>query len=457
MPEKILLIGPVQGRFTDLISKVSAIQSKHGPFAALFILGDLFHPSPTEPLLLAQQNDLLQETIQLPIPTYFYQGSTPSSAILEERIAAASTRVQGDVPQGLVKVAENLFWAKGKSGVFVTQHGFRVAFVGGVWDSRKFAEGVEGEAQFDTETWYESEAQRKVDEQQAHLTPATMHRLLAHPSFRLPSAPSSISGSTQGSDGTAKPGTLAAARASASATQAREAAQQAALELLTSRPPIDLLLTNCWPTGITLFSPSPPSDPSGGLPDPTARMWGSPAIARLASHACPRYHFSLAPSPTQDLPVGIQQETLDMGAFWERAPYLTDLSSHLTNQQQMLGTPAGRRQVERLKMVTRFVSLARFANEKKKRWFLALNLTPAERQEQQQEQVVVVPGNVTQTPYFVPGNTVDVAMIPVGPANCWFCLSNPSITKSLIVNIGSGSYLVFPKGAPPAGRPPFAY
>lgn len=37
-------------------------------------------------------------------------------------------------------------------------------------------------------------------------------------------------------------------------------------------------------------------------------------------------------------------------------------------------------------------------------------------------------------------------LIPVGPSNCWFCLSNPSVAKQLIVSIGSDSYLVFPKG-----------
>lgn len=206
MPEKILLVGPVNGRLKDLVSKVSAIQSKHGPFTSLFILGDLFHPSPADSLL-AQQTDLLSNKLHLPIPTYFYQGTTPLSPAVAEAVATAATQPQKDVPQGLVKVAENLFWARGKSGVFVTKQGFRVAFVGGVWDSAKFTLDIEGEAQFDAETWYESEAQLEQDEQEAHITPATIHRLLAHPSFRLPSTPSSHLPSSQASNGTAKPGT----------------------------------------------------------------------------------------------------------------------------------------------------------------------------------------------------------------------------------------------------------
>lgn len=569
-------MGPVQGRLTELISKVSAIQSKHGPFAALFVLGDLFHPYPAE-IGLQQQNDLLQGKLRLPIPTYFYQGSFLPSPPLVEKIVAASKQASKDVPHGLAKLAENLFWAKGKSGVFTLPTGFRVAFVGGVWHPSKFAQDIEKESgQFDPEAWHESDLQRTRDEQTAHITPATIHRLLAHPSFRLPST--SIPTSMRSNHGAAKPGTLAAARASASADQARVAAQTAALDMLTSRPPIDIMLTNCWPTGITLFSiPSTSSDPTGGLPDPTARMWGSPAIARLASHACPRYHFSLAPSTSEGesdviLPVGIAQETLDMGAFWERAPYVSNLSSYLSavQQQQLQSTPQGRRQAERLKAITRFVSLAKFANEKKKRWFLALNFTPADQHQQQPQQAL--PTNATQTPYSVPsaqrndggagangkrttiqqdgdmesgpnyrfqeprnkrqraeGGSEDVPppgyvcricnveghyirlcpvkqqqqqqqqhqtpsdpvsasivpadtnaseapkqrwvksqmplpaglpskpsfaqphqqkrqMIPVGPSNCWFCLSNPSIAKNLIITIAADSYLVFPKG-----------
>lgn len=35
----------------------------------------------------------------------------------------------------------------------------------------------------------------------------------------------------------------------------------------------------------------------------------------------------------------------------------------------------------------------------------------------------------------------------VGTADeCWFCLSNPAVTKHLIVSIGSETYLTFPKG-----------
>ncbi|GAA5868473.1 hypothetical protein JCM8547_006285 [Rhodosporidiobolus lusitaniae] len=35
---------------------------------------------------------------------------------------------------------------------------------------------------------------------------------------------------------------------------------------------------------------------------------------------------------------------------------------------------------------------------------------------------------------------------PISPDECWFCLSNPSVTKHLIASIGSETYLTLPKG-----------
>lgn len=42
--ERSLTIGPPCGRIQELVAKVSAINAKHGPFDALFVLGDFFKP-----------------------------------------------------------------------------------------------------------------------------------------------------------------------------------------------------------------------------------------------------------------------------------------------------------------------------------------------------------------------------------------------------------------------------
>ncbi len=94
-----------------------------------------------------QEDDQLSfSEVKLPIPTYFYQGSVP----LWDRLSGVVSKVDLDdrdvnevKPQGIVKMAKNLYKAEEKSGVFVTNEGLRVAFVGGVWDAGKYAEELE--------------------------------------------------------------------------------------------------------------------------------------------------------------------------------------------------------------------------------------------------------------------------------------------------------------------------
>ena len=80
---------------------------------------------------------------------YFLSPRTSTSVlrrhpmVWRKKIAAADKEEERkDTPLGLVQITDNLFYATGKSGVFVTRHGFRVAFVGGVWDAQKYAESA---------------------------------------------------------------------------------------------------------------------------------------------------------------------------------------------------------------------------------------------------------------------------------------------------------------------------
>lgn len=112
-------------------------------------------------------------------------------------------------------------------------------------------------------------------------------------------------------------------------------------------PPIDILLTNEWPTEIAHLAKTQPQNFSAD--------WGVPAISTLLSHAQPKYHFvSNSSHPT----------------FWEREPFRWPTSKH----------------------VTRFISLAQLGNKEKSRWFYAFNLPPVKAP------LVQAPSNTTACP-----------------------------------------------------------
>ena len=341
------------------------------------------------------------------------------------------------------------------------------------------------------------------------MTEASIDKLLSDASFSLPKPLPQAARSTGGAE------TLAAAKAQAAVQSEAETRSNENAAILDARPPIDLLLTNCWPSGVTLLSTAP-------LPHESARVWGCPPVASLAKAGTPRYHFSLAPD--HDSIVGLDTETQTTGAFWEREPYLNDLAAGAV---QGLGA-------KKYQTVTRFISLARFGNAKKVRWFMALNLTPGASPAK--------PSNVTPSPFFTPSSSDNErkraaetgdgadgldsgpnfrwsdgkkaktggergdgppppgyvckicgstehyirlcpqksaprsaagngsvsadgvaglpakpkreAPIPVGPEDCWFCLSNPKCAKHLIVSIGTECYVALPKGQLPPAQDP---
>ena len=288
------------------------------------------------------------------------------------------------------------------------------------------------------------------------------------------------------------------------ASKAQALQQQAdEIEALDSKVAIDLLLTTCWPTGVTLFS-----NPEK-LPHPTSRMWGAPPIAQLARSCQPRYHFALAPGslglPDNSQTLGIAglddaeegRRLRQMGVFWEREPYKNDEAA---SRHPFCST-------------TRFVTLARLANADKQRWFMALNLVPAGNisAAEAKKQVNKLAAGTTPSPYSSggyggvavdakrkaaesaideidsgpnfrwsgdagkgkrskkggalpsrpdgplphgPGREKRPLAIPVGPQDCWFCLSNPQCAKHLIVAIGTECYIAMPKGQlPPTSDP----
>lgn len=399
------MLGAPDGRCAELVERLSAIQAKHGPFAAAFVLGDLFGP-----VLDDEARRLLDGSLSrtwcahpVPIPTYFFHGTRAfPEGLAEPR-------------DGVQPLAPNLYYL-GRVGLAEAE-GFRVAFCGG--SGAAHADG----------------ALEPLDAPEA---------LLGDARLALGTAPPPA--------GDAESLHEARAQAAALAAYAERAAADA--ERLAQRVPVDFLLTNAWPAQITRLS---------SVPRPAhAERWGVAPLARVAEAVRPRYHFASAPARAEAAArrVPVDADALACGVFWEREPYENP--------------PFAALPPPRVPPVTRFVSLARVGNAHKARWFMALQVAPADALAAGVEPAPVRPANLTASPLVgVPAapraeerdvRRYDAApappakrrkaarreVAPVGPEQCWFCLSNPRLEKHLVVTLGDECYMALPKGQLPA-------
>ncbi|TGZ76393.1 hypothetical protein EX30DRAFT_324740 [Ascodesmis nigricans] len=194
----------------------------------------------------------------------------------------------------------------------------------------------------------------------------------------------------------------------------------------------DLLVTYEWPEGIQTKS-------SVTLPD-GFNPPSSPQIAELVKALRPRYHFTFGDS-----------------TFYEREPYRNETRSNDAPNQTR---------------TTRFLSIASFGNPTKSKSLYAFTLNPHDTSP-------TIPPNATPHPFtslnpkkrpnlpptdgggtFFWGNPSiphnqhhgkrpkrhTEKRPPPGPAQCFFCLSNPNLEKHLIVSIGTDAYLTTAKG-----------
>ena len=219
---------------------------------------------------------------------------------------------------------------------------------------------------------------------------------------------------------------------------------------------VDILLTNEWPLGIFNNSATNPMQVDSSL-----------RIAEIAANLMPRYHFASTNN-----------------VFWEREPY--------KNQNNTF---------------TRFIAIADFNNDKKQRWFYAMNFGPKKAEptatespyaasikrprspdngtgyfwnESAKDQMiktkkpVVVDGKCklckkSKCPHTLKKQIPDgyicrICGIPghhiydcphghtAGPSKkqkgskCWFCLSNPDVASHLIVTVLDDVYVALAKG-----------
>nr|XP_040030290.1 CWF19-like protein 1 [Gasterosteus aculeatus aculeatus] len=221
---------------------------------------------------------------------------------------------------------------------------------------------------------------------------------------------------------------------------------------------VDVLLTCQWPRGVWQY---------GNAPEVNTKACGSGAVAELADHLKPRYHFAALE-----------------GAHYERLPY----RNHVILQ-------------ENAQHVSRFIALAAVNNPAKKKYLYAFNIVPMKTMDP--SELVKQPQDVTENPYRRStkeraerlktslGSTQEEEPVnqfffdlskkqgagfrgrgrkrssdgeggrdgrpdgqnkqprrpPQASGPCWFCLASPQVEKHLVISIGTHCYLALAKGS----------
>ncbi|RFU32489.1 hypothetical protein B7463_g3858, partial [Scytalidium lignicola] len=190
----------------------------------------------------------------------------------------------------------------------------------------------------------------------------------------------------------------------------------------------DILITTTWPASVLTGSKVP-------IPDGYMEPSGQEHIADLCTALKPRYHFSVSEF------------------FYEREPFFHNPTPDAADSRPL----------------TRFISLAALGNSAKQKSLYAFSFQPPG------DPAAPLPGGTTASPFqsrsngnkrpAQGSNTYSrfsnsesrhyqkrakghrgQRQPPPGPAECFFCLSNPNIATHLISSIGDDSYLTIAKG-----------
>jgi hypothetical protein len=120
-------------------------------------------------------------------------------------------------------------------------------------------------------------------------------------------------------------------------------------------------------------------------------------------------------------------------------------------------------------IATRFIGLAKIANDEKKKWLYALNLTPVDKTRMSDLMMKTTDETISPYPKDMlqnnPGKKLEEksqffydmenrdekkkakrTKIEFDQNKCWFCLSNQDVSKHLVISVGKEIYLALAKG-----------
>ncbi|THG97269.1 hypothetical protein EW145_g7647 [Phellinidium pouzarii] len=121
---KILTLGPAVGSIRELFTKVKAIDAKYGKFELVLCVGDFFGPNKGTS---KEIDELLKGEIEVPITCYVMQGDYPIPQAVIQKFSETGS-----------ELCQNLFLLS-KSSLLTTSHGLRIACLGGVYDEQVYS------------------------------------------------------------------------------------------------------------------------------------------------------------------------------------------------------------------------------------------------------------------------------------------------------------------------------
>ncbi|KDQ10585.1 hypothetical protein BOTBODRAFT_178064 [Botryobasidium botryosum FD-172 SS1] len=467
---KVLTVGAALGSLEALFSKVKAIDAKHGKFELLLCVGDFFGPEKDEN---SEVEKLLEGKLEVPIVTYIMQGEHPIPPKVIEKFEETGGELCPNV------------YLIGKAGVLTTTSGINIAVLGGMHDPQAFFSSADSLSS-------------------PHYTSHSIQTLLSHSALSNSSQIASTSAPTTLAE--AKAAALAAltpALQGPSVDILLTHLWPPSITALSSKLPVPLPTAPSHPaSGIDdivraarpryLFSASPGENNQSIFWEREPFVWGEdddnrvtrfvglgafggPASSEPGAKK-PRwfYAFSIAQASaasSQPRPANATASPFHVLQGGQRGMKRTPEEANMGTGNFLWGDAAGRGVGRNAGKRTKTADhtapdrppppgyKCRICDSSEH----YINVCPQRTNQENNGQrgpkkppsgyICRACGNedhyIKDCPNVASRRDGERRTKEIGPDECWFCLSNPRLTKHLIVSIGSECYLTLPKGQLP--------
>ncbi|CAE6395711.1 unnamed protein product [Rhizoctonia solani] len=471
---KVLVVGSAFGSIASLFEKVSAIDKKHGKFSVLLCTGDFFS-GPVSPEGTPDEVSLLLDgKITVPMTTYVTQGEYK----LPPKVLAKVAETGGEICPNVIYI--------GKAGVMNITDKIRVGCLGGILDIEKFIETTE-------------------DPTSPYINQATIKAFNNHPLLATPDD-NSLASAKAASSGIAAsyvdilithfwPPSVA--RLSSNISPVLNASGKPLDPTAWSAPPLDALTLGCKPR---YHFASAGGSPSSFFWEREPWVWdgddqrvarfvnlgafGENGVPLEAGAKKPRWFYAFSIAPVDPATPQVRPANATPSPFYvppgkagkrpiDEHGATTSMFAPGSNTQgsehakrartdehggSQKPLPAGYKCKHCSEENASYVSQSILRLLNKDHFIRNCPNANAAKRPPETYNCRACGSNehyFKDCPQAAPRQG---PLKEIGPDECWFCLSNPAVTKHLIVSIGNECYITLPKGqlipTDPSGKSP---